>query len=64
MGDKNVSWETVHEGRITRRRMLFGAAGAIGAAAFLAACGGDDDDASTATDVAGTTAGTRGHHGR
>ena len=44
MGDKDVTWETVHEGRITRRRMLFGAAGAIGAAAFLAACGGDDDD--------------------
>ena len=37
-----------HEGRITRRRMLFGTAGAVGAAAFLAACG-DDDNATTAT---------------
>ena len=31
--------EIVHDGRVTRRRMLFGTAGAIGAAAFLAACG-------------------------
>ena len=28
MGDKDLTWEIVHEGRITRRRMLFGAAGA------------------------------------
>ena len=33
MGDRDLTWETVHEGRITRRRMLFGAAGALGAAA-------------------------------
>jgi branched-chain amino acid transport system substrate-binding protein len=63
-----------HDGRITRRRMLFGAAGAAGAAAFLAACGDDDDNSSattaggaaptttagaaTATTTAGTTAGS------
>ncbi|MGI9053906.1 MAG: ABC transporter substrate-binding protein [Ilumatobacteraceae bacterium] len=60
MGDNKVTWETVHEGRITRRRMLFGAAGAIGTAAFLAACGDDDDgdSGSSATDAEGTTAGT------
>jgi branched-chain amino acid transport system substrate-binding protein len=60
MGDRDLTWETVHEGRITRRRMLFGAAGAVGAAAFLAACGDDDDDGggSGATDAAGTTGGT------
>jgi branched-chain amino acid transport system substrate-binding protein len=47
-----------HDGRITRRRMLFGAAGAAGAAAFLAACGDDDDNASSATTAApATTAG-------
>ena len=33
----------MHEGRVTRRRMLFGRPAAIGAAAFLAACGDDDD---------------------
>jgi branched-chain amino acid transport system substrate-binding protein len=43
-----------HDGRITRRRMLFGAAGAVGAAAFLAACG-DDDNSSSATTGAPTT---------
>ncbi len=48
----------VHEGRITRRRMLFGTAGAVGAAAFLAACGDDDDNASpTTTAASATTAG-------
>jgi ABC-type branched-subunit amino acid transport system substrate-binding protein len=53
--------EIVHEGRITRRRMLFGTAGAIGAAAFLAACGGDDDDGGSAGTDGGsgdTTGGT------
>ena len=35
--------EVVHDGRVTRRRMLLGTAGAVGAAAFLAACGDDDD---------------------
>ena len=41
--------------RITRRRMLLGTAGAIGAAAFLNACGDDDDGASggAATTAAG-----------
>ena len=60
MGDNDFRWQTVHEGRITRRRMLFGAAGAVGAAAILAACGGDDDDdaGSDATDAAGTTGGS------
>jgi branched-chain amino acid transport system substrate-binding protein len=45
----------VHDGRITRRRMLFGAAGAVGAAAFLAACGDDDDNASPAATAAPAT---------
>jgi branched-chain amino acid transport system substrate-binding protein len=40
--------------RITRRRMLLGTAGAIGAAAFLNACGDDDDGASGGAE---TTAG-------
>jgi branched-chain amino acid transport system substrate-binding protein len=47
--------------RITRRRMLLGTAGAIGAAAFLNACGDDDDGASggaeTTAGAAATTAG-------
>jgi branched-chain amino acid transport system substrate-binding protein len=51
MDDKD---RDVHEGRITRRRMLFGTAGAVGAAAFLAACG-DDDNSSTATTAAPAT---------
>jgi branched-chain amino acid transport system substrate-binding protein len=58
MDDKDRT-EVVPEGRLTRRRMLFGTAGAVGAAAFLAACGGDDDDdAGSATTAAapGTTA--------
>src|SRR5688500_5356134 len=33
-----------HDGRVTRRSLLFGAPRAIGAAAFLAACGSDDDE--------------------
>jgi branched-chain amino acid transport system substrate-binding protein len=49
---------------ITRRRMLFGAAGAIGVGAFLAACGGDDDDdsggAAATTAAGGATAPTAG----
>src|SRR5215217_4949388 len=66
MDDQDVT-EIVHEGRITRRRMLFGTAGAIGAAAFLAACGDDDDSgssattaAASATTAAGSTATTAG----
>jgi branched-chain amino acid transport system substrate-binding protein len=47
--DQNERADIVHDGRITRRRMLFGAAGAVGAAALLAACGDDDDNASPAT---------------
>jgi ABC-type branched-subunit amino acid transport system substrate-binding protein len=58
----NQAWRTVHEGRITRRRMLFGTAGALGAAAFMAACGDDDDDdaGGGAPDTEGGTAGTSG----
>ena len=58
MDDKDVT-EIVHDGRVTRRRMLLGTAGAIGAAAFLAACGDDDDSGSSATTAgaATTTAG-------
>jgi len=66
MDDKDVT-EIVHQGRVTRRRMLLGTAGAIGAAAFLAACGDDDDSGSSATTaggvattIAGTTATTEG----
>ncbi len=66
MDDRDVT-EIVHEGRVTRRRMLFGTAGAIGAVAFLAACGDDDDSGSSATTaggaattVAGSTATTAG----
>src|SRR5262245_19546135 len=57
MDDKDLI-EAVQDGRISRRRVLFGAAGAISAAAFLAACG-DDDDNTTATTAGGaaTTAG-------
>jgi branched-chain amino acid transport system substrate-binding protein len=54
MDDKDLT-EIVHEGRLTRRRVLFGAAGAIGAAAFLAACGDDDDNSSSATTAAPAT---------
>jgi branched-chain amino acid transport system substrate-binding protein len=60
MDDKDVTG-IVHEGRVTRRRMLFGTAGAIGAAALLAACGDDDDSGSSATTEGGsatTAAGT------
>ena len=45
MDDKDVT-EIVHDGRVTRRRMLLGTAGAIGAAALLAACGDDDNSGS------------------
>jgi branched-chain amino acid transport system substrate-binding protein len=53
--------EIVHDGRITRRRMLFGAASAISAAALLAACGGDDDDGGSGADAtSGAPDGTSG----
>ena len=54
--------EIVHDGRVTRRRMLLGTAGAIGAAALLAACGDDDDSggAATPTTSGGGTATTTG----
>ena len=51
----------VHEGRITRRRMLLGTVGAVGAAALLAACGGDDDD--DAGGSSGTQGGSEGTSG-
>jgi branched-chain amino acid transport system substrate-binding protein len=62
--DKHLT-EIVHEGRVTRRRLLFGTAGAIGAAALLAACGGDDDDDAGSGDTTadGTTAGSAGGGG-
>lgn len=56
--------EIVHDGRVTRRRLLFGTAGAVTAAAFLAACGGDDDDDAGSSEGSaapdGTTAGSSG----
>jgi branched-chain amino acid transport system substrate-binding protein len=60
--DAQEPTEVIHDGRVTRRRMLLGTAGAIGAAAILAACGDDDDSGSSATTAAGgatatTTAG-------
>jgi branched-chain amino acid transport system substrate-binding protein len=55
--------ETVHEGRITRRRMLFGTAGAVGAAAFLAACGDDDDNSAATTAAATATTASSGTTG-
>src|SRR5215203_6019148 len=59
MDDKDVT-EIVHQGRVTRRRMLLGTAGAIGAAAFLAACGDDDDSGSSATTAGGAATTTAG----
>jgi branched-chain amino acid transport system substrate-binding protein len=61
MQDNDVT-EIVHEGRVTRRRMLLGTAGAIGAAAFLAACGDDDDSggAAPSTTSGGASATTAG----
>lgn len=48
----------VHEGRVTRRTVLLGAAGAVGAAAFLNACGSDDGGSgSTDTAAPGDTPG-------
>lgn len=49
----------IHDGRVTRRSVLLGAAGALGAAAFLAACGSDDEDggSSDGTTAAGGTSG-------
>ena len=44
--------------------MLFGAAGAVGAAAFLAACGGDDDDDGGDTDATDDRRHDRRHDGR
>ena len=48
MTDKQ-EYEIVHERRVTRRTLLIGATGAIGAAAFLAACGSDEGEADPAT---------------
>jgi peptide/nickel transport system substrate-binding protein len=41
---KDGYWQTTLNGRISRRRALFGSGAAVAGAAFLAACGGDDDD--------------------
>ncbi|MCU1358894.1 MAG: transporter substrate-binding protein [Ilumatobacteraceae bacterium] len=63
MGEMQNEW-TIENGRVTRRTVLLGALGAVGATAFLAACGsdGDSSDATTGgttpaagTDAAGTT---------
>jgi branched-chain amino acid transport system substrate-binding protein len=43
MGEMQNEW-TIENGRVTRRTVLLGALGAIGATAFLAACGSDDDE--------------------
>lgn len=57
MGEMQNEW-TIENGRVTRRTVLMGALGALGATAFLAACGSDDKGGSDATTApAGTTAG-------
>ena len=49
MSDQDSVWESIHEGRVTRRRLLFGTAGAMGAAALLAVNGGGVTFAATDT---------------
>lgn len=57
-------WQAVHDGRITRRRMLLGAAGVLGAAVLFGACGDDDDDdAGDSGGTSGTSGGTQGGGG-
>ena len=53
-----MTQDRARTGRVTRRSMLFGAVGVVGAAAFLAACG-DDDDAGGS----GDTTARRRHNG-
>jgi branched-chain amino acid transport system substrate-binding protein len=50
--DEQDRTEIVHDGRVTRRRMLLGTAGAISAAALLAACGDDDSSGGAAPTTA------------
>ncbi len=54
MAESNNNW-VVHEGRVTRRSVLLGALGAVGAGVLLNACGSDDKKGSS-----GTTGGTGG----
>ena len=51
MGEMQNEW-TLENGRVTRRTVLIGALGAMGATAFLAACGSDSDGGSSDTTVA------------
>jgi branched-chain amino acid transport system substrate-binding protein len=44
----------VHNGRVTRRTVLKGAAGALGISALMAACGSDEDEASSTTTAGGS----------
>jgi ABC-type branched-subunit amino acid transport system substrate-binding protein len=58
MGEMQNEW-TIEDGHVTRRTVLLGALGAIGATSFLAACGSDDDtgsDSTTAMTSGDTTA--------
>jgi ABC-type branched-subunit amino acid transport system substrate-binding protein len=61
MGEMQNEW-TLENGRVTRRTVLIGALGALGATAFLAACGSDSDGGSSETTAAGadTTAAAGG----
>lgn len=56
MGEMQNDW-TLENGRVTRRGVLLGAMGALGATAFLAACGGDDDEDSGSTTPPAETGG-------
>ena len=59
MGEMQNDW-TLENGRVTRRGVLLGAMGALGATAFLAACGSDDDGDSGSTTPAETGSGDTG----
>ena len=52
MGEMQNEW-TLENGRVTRRTVLIGALGALGATAFLAACGSDSEGVSSDTTAAG-----------
>jgi len=51
MGEMQNEW-TLENGRVTRRTVLVGALGALGATALLAACGSDSDEGSSDTTAA------------
>jgi branched-chain amino acid transport system substrate-binding protein len=53
MDEMQSEWK-LENGRVTRRTVLFGALGAMGAAAFLAACGDDEETSPTATTGGGS----------